>query len=54
VPFDHVVKQVLEQLKAAAKGESRTPITEKRRFGNTIIFAAVTLPITEIRTFLNG
>ncbi|KAI3995207.1 hypothetical protein MKX01_032009 [Papaver californicum] len=54
VPFDHVVKQVLEQLKAVAKGESGTPITGKRRFGNTIIFAAVTLAIAEIRTFLNG
>ncbi|KAI3893597.1 hypothetical protein MKW92_052267 [Papaver armeniacum] len=53
VPFNHVVKQVLDQLKAIAKGKSRTPITRKPRLG-TIVFAAVTLPVTEIRTFLNG
>ncbi|KAI3917376.1 hypothetical protein MKW98_027295 [Papaver atlanticum] len=53
IPFDHVAKQVLDQLKAFAKGESRTPITRKPRLG-AIIFAAVTLPVAEIRTFLNG
>ncbi|XP_026403097.1 tRNA ligase 1-like isoform X3 [Papaver somniferum] len=54
VPFDCVVKQVLEQLKAVAKGESRTPTIGKPRLRTTIIFAAVTLPVAEIRTFLNG
>ncbi|KAI3908655.1 hypothetical protein MKW98_006807 [Papaver atlanticum] len=54
VPFDYVVKQVLEQLKAVAKGESKTPITGKPRLRTTIIFAAVTLPVAEVRTFLNG
>jgi hypothetical protein len=47
VPFEAAVSSVLEQLKKVAKGEHRTPDTEKRRFGN-IIFAAVTLPAGEI------
>ncbi|KAI3840673.1 hypothetical protein MKW92_006641 [Papaver armeniacum] len=54
VQFDYVVKQVLEQLKAVAKGESKPPITGKPRLRTTIIFAAVTLPVAEVRTFLNG
>ncbi|KAK9124336.1 hypothetical protein Sjap_013938 [Stephania japonica] len=52
VPFDFMVKQVLEQLRTAAKGGFVTPGSEKRKFGN-IVFAAVTLPDTEIRSFLD-
>ncbi|KAK9168982.1 hypothetical protein Syun_001122 [Stephania yunnanensis] len=52
VPFDFTVKQVLEQLKTAAKGGFVTPGSEKRKFGN-IVFAAVTLPVTEIRSLLD-
>lgn len=52
VPFDLAVKQVLEQLKEVAKGEHKTPDTEKRRFGN-IVFAAVTLPVTDIKLLLS-
>ncbi|XP_026662373.2 tRNA ligase 1 isoform X2 [Phoenix dactylifera] len=52
VPFDLAVKQVLEQLKDVAKGEYKTPDTEKRKFGN-IVFAAVTLPVTEITSMLD-
>ncbi|XP_077232996.1 tRNA ligase 1-like isoform X2 [Tasmannia lanceolata] len=53
VPFNFSVKQVLEQLRAIAKGEYKTPAsTEKRKFGN-IVFAAVTLPVTEIRSLLD-
>lgn len=51
VPFDLAVKQVLEQLKDVAKGEYKTPDTEKRKFGN-IVFAAVTLPVTEVTSML--
>ncbi|OVA18150.1 tRNA ligase [Macleaya cordata] len=52
VPFDFAVKQVLEQLRTVAKGESKTPSSEKRKFGN-IVFAAITLPVAEIRSFLD-
>ncbi|XP_020676662.1 tRNA ligase 1 [Dendrobium catenatum] len=51
VPFDIAVKQVIEQLKDVIKGGIRTPESEKRRFGN-LVFAAVTLPVLEIRTLL--
>ncbi|RZC79785.1 hypothetical protein C5167_042362 [Papaver somniferum] len=54
VQFDYVVKQVLEQLKVVAKGESKPPITGKPRLRTIIIFAAVTLPVAEVGTFLNG
>uniref|UniRef100_A0ACD5Z304 Uncharacterized protein n=1 Tax=Avena sativa TaxID=4498 RepID=A0ACD5Z304_AVESA len=47
VPFEVVVKEVVEQLKAVAKGDIGTPDTAKRRFGN-IIFAAVTLSQADI------
>ncbi|XP_006657526.2 tRNA ligase 1 [Oryza brachyantha] len=47
VPFDFVVKEVLEQLKSVAKGDLRMPDTVKRKFGN-IVFAAVTLTPTDI------
>ncbi|KAF8395227.1 hypothetical protein HHK36_019169 [Tetracentron sinense] len=52
VSFDYAVKQVLEQLRAVAKGDYTTPSTEKRKFG-TISFAAVTLPVAEIRSLLD-
>ena len=41
------MKEVVEQLKAVAKGDTKTPDTAKRRFGN-IIFAAVTLSQADI------
>lgn len=47
VPFEVAVKEVLEQLKAVAKGDIRTPDTANRRFGN-IVFAAVTVPQADI------
>ncbi|XP_075635217.1 tRNA ligase 1 isoform X2 [Castanea sativa] len=53
VPFEFAVKQVLEQLKNIAKGDYSTPDTEKRKFG-AIVFAAVNLPVTEIRTLLDN
>ncbi|KAM3739526.1 hypothetical protein ACB098_08G030300 [Castanea mollissima] len=53
VPFEFAVKQVLEQLKNIAKGDYSTPDTEKRKFG-AIVFAAVSLPVTEIRTLLDN
>ncbi|CAK9174417.1 unnamed protein product [Ilex paraguariensis] len=52
-PFELSVKQVLEQLRAIAKGEYTTPRTEKRKFGN-IVFAAVSLPVTEMISFLSN
>ncbi|RWW31948.1 hypothetical protein GW17_00003403 [Ensete ventricosum] len=52
VPFDFAVKQVLEQLRDVAKGKHKTPDTEKRKFGN-IVFAAVTLPVGEIKNLLD-
>lgn len=51
VPFDLAVKQVIEQLKDIIKGGIRTPESEKRRFGN-LVYAAVTLPVLEIRLLL--
>ncbi|PWZ13112.1 tRNA ligase 1 [Zea mays] len=47
VPFDYAVKAVLEQLKAVAKGDLKTPDTGKRKFGN-IMFAAVRLTPPDI------
>ncbi|CAN6171249.1 unnamed protein product [Urochloa humidicola] len=47
VPFEFAVKEVLEQLKAVAKGDIKTPDTGKRKFGN-IIFAAVRLTPADI------
>lgn len=52
VPFDIAVKQVIEQLKDVTKGAKRTPDTEKRKFGN-IVYAAVALPVVEIRSLLD-
>uniref|UniRef100_A0ACD5XYW8 Uncharacterized protein n=1 Tax=Avena sativa TaxID=4498 RepID=A0ACD5XYW8_AVESA len=67
VPFEVAVKEVVEQLKEVAKGDTKTPDTVKRSFGN-IIFAAVTLSQadilglvrkvaekdTDVNNFLNG
>lgn len=41
------MKAVLEQLKAVAKGDLKTPDTGKRKFGN-IMFAAVRLTPPDI------
>ncbi|KAI3450520.1 hypothetical protein Pfo_007185 [Paulownia fortunei] len=51
VPFESSVESVLKQLKAIAKGDYTAPSTEKRRFG-TIVYAAVTLPDSEILDLL--
>ncbi|KAL0436472.1 UNVERIFIED_CONTAM: tRNA ligase 1 [Sesamum radiatum] len=51
VPFEFAVEKVLEQLRAIAKGDYTTPSTEKRRFG-AIVFAAVSLPVSEILNLL--
>ncbi|KAM7502050.1 hypothetical protein LguiB_000954 [Lonicera macranthoides] len=40
-------------LRSVAKGEYKTPSTEKRKFG-TIVFAAVSLPVTEIQGLLDN
>ncbi|XP_052186627.1 tRNA ligase 1 isoform X2 [Diospyros lotus] len=52
VPFEFAVKQVLEQLRTIVKGDYKAPSTEKRKFGN-IVFAAISLPVSEIRSLLN-
>ncbi|GAA0168799.1 aminoacyl-tRNA synthetase [Lithospermum erythrorhizon] len=51
VPFESAVSSVLEQLKAIAKGEYSTPSSERRKFG-AIVYAAVTLPVSEIHGLL--
>lgn len=53
VPFDFAVKEVLEQLRKIAKGEYKTPDTVKRTFG-TIVYAAVSLPVMEIKSLLDS
>ncbi|KAK7404678.1 hypothetical protein VNO78_05634 [Psophocarpus tetragonolobus] len=52
VPFEFAVKQVLEQLRNIAKGDYTPPDTEKRKF-RTIVFAALSMPVTEIHDVLN-
>ncbi|EPS61908.1 hypothetical protein M569_12883, partial [Genlisea aurea] len=52
VPFEFAVGRVVEQLKAVAKGEYAPPSAE-RRFG-TFVFAAISLPVTEILSLLDG
>lgn len=52
VPFESAVKQVSEQLQNIIKGEYTPPSTEMRKLG-TIIFAAVSLPATEISSLLD-
>ncbi|KAH9311379.1 hypothetical protein KI387_026414, partial [Taxus chinensis] len=52
VPFEHVVKHVLEDLRAIAKGEYEVPSTEKRTL-RTIVFAAVSLVADEVKSLLD-
>lgn len=51
VPFETVVKKVLEQLKAIAKHEYKTPVSDKRP--GTIIFSAIRLPVDDILNLLH-
>ncbi|XP_065865631.1 tRNA ligase 1 [Euphorbia lathyris] len=54
VPFESAVQQVLEQLKAIAKGEyTTTPLTHRKKLG-TIVFAAVNLPVADISRLLKN
>ncbi|KAK7257736.1 hypothetical protein RIF29_31930 [Crotalaria pallida] len=53
VPFEFAVKHVLEQLRNIAKGDYSPPDTEKRKFG-TIVFAALSLPVSEILSVVNN
>lgn len=52
VPFEFAVKQVLEQLRNIAQGDYTPPDTERRKFGS-IVFAALSMPVTEIQVVLN-
>ncbi|VFQ98103.1 unnamed protein product [Cuscuta campestris] len=51
VPFEEVVKQVLDQLRSIAK--SGAPLIQKRKLG-TIVFAAIRLPVTDIKRLLDN
>ncbi|PRQ33718.1 putative 2',3'-cyclic-nucleotide 3'-phosphodiesterase [Rosa chinensis] len=58
VPFESAVKEVSEELSKIAKGEYetpeyRTPDSGKRKIG-AIVFAAISLPITEIKGLLDN
>ncbi|CAB4313146.1 unnamed protein product [Prunus armeniaca] len=53
VPFESAVKDVSEQLRKIAQGEYKTPDTGKKKFG-AIVFAAVSLPVTEISDLLDN
>lgn len=53
VPFDIAVKDVSEQLTKIAKGDYIRPDTGKRKFG-TIVYAAVSLPVMEIKSLLDN
>ncbi|XP_028775864.1 tRNA ligase 1, partial [Neltuma alba] len=53
VPFEVAVKEVSEQLRNIAKGDYTPPDTEKRKFGS-IVFAALSLPVTEIQGVLKN
>ncbi|KAI8005763.1 tRNA ligase 1 [Camellia lanceoleosa] len=53
VPFEFAVEKVLEQLRTIAKGDYSTPRIEKTKFGN-IVYAAVSLPVGEIRSLLDN
>ncbi|KAH7862977.1 hypothetical protein Vadar_011746 [Vaccinium darrowii] len=53
VPFEVAVEQVIQQLRSIVKGDYKMPSTEKRKFGN-IVFAAVSLPVNEIRSLLDN
>ncbi|KAK8651389.1 hypothetical protein V6N13_140991 [Hibiscus sabdariffa] len=52
VPFEFAVQQVLEQLRKIAKGDYTVPSTEKKKLG-TVVFAAVNLPVAEIKGLLD-
>ncbi|CAH9130263.1 unnamed protein product [Cuscuta epithymum] len=54
VPFELAVEQVLGQLRSIVRGETR-PI-EKRKLGSvgTIVFAAISLPVKEIKALLEN
>ncbi|XP_047265595.1 tRNA ligase 1 isoform X1 [Capsicum annuum] len=52
VPFEFAVKEVIDQLKAIARGEYAAPTSEKRKLGS-IVFAAICLPVPEILSLLN-
>ncbi|CAJ1979353.1 unnamed protein product [Sphenostylis stenocarpa] len=52
VPFEFAVKQVLEQMRNIVKRDYTPPNTEKRKLG-TIVFAALSMPVTEIKGVLN-
>ena len=52
VPFENAVKSVMEQLKKVAEGDYVPTSTEKRQLG-AIVYAGVSLPISEIHGLLN-
>ncbi|XP_021836352.2 tRNA ligase 1 isoform X2 [Spinacia oleracea] len=52
IPFESAVNSVVEQLNAILKGDCMTPSSEKRRVG-AIIYAGISLPVTEINRHLN-
>ncbi|RYR70338.1 hypothetical protein Ahy_A03g016836 [Arachis hypogaea] len=53
VPFEFAVQQVQKELQKVAKGDYIPPVTEERKLG-TIVFAALSLPVTEIHAVLNN
>ncbi|XP_074311540.1 tRNA ligase 1 [Silene latifolia] len=53
VPFESAVRNVVDQLRTISSGEYVPPSTEKRRLG-AIIYAAVSLPVTEIIQLLRS
>ncbi|XP_057782702.1 tRNA ligase 1 [Salvia miltiorrhiza] len=53
VPFGVAVEKVIGQLKAIANGDYSPPSTEKRNLG-AIVFAAITLPVSEITDLLHN
>ncbi|KAK8645408.1 hypothetical protein V6N13_119238 [Hibiscus sabdariffa] len=53
VPFEFAVQQVLEQLRKIAKGDYTVPSTEKKKKLGTVVFAAVNLPVAEIKGLLD-
>ncbi|KAL5701474.1 hypothetical protein ACHQM5_026804 [Ranunculus cassubicifolius] len=54
VPFDVAVEQVLEQLRALAKGGFTPKTNPRKRKLKTIMYAAVTLPVTEVSMVLRS
>ncbi|MED6159771.1 hypothetical protein PIB30_045298 [Stylosanthes scabra] len=53
VPFEFAVKQVQEELQKVAKGDYVPPVIEERKLG-TIVFAALSVPVSEIQAVLNN